>query len=394
MKEIILLKAGEIALKGLNRSTFEERLVKNCKFKLKPIGSFKFTRAQSTMVAEPLEDDIDMDDAVDALKTVFGFAGLSRACVVEKDLEKIQAAAAEYLEDDLRRARTFKVEAKRADKAFPLKSPEICYEVGGYLLSRFPHLRVDVHNPDMTVYVEVRDFAAYVRGPQMEGAGGMPVGSSGKAMLLVSGGIDSPVAGYMMAKRGLEIEAIHFAAPPYTSEHAKQKVISLCQEVGRYAGRIKLHVVGFTRVQEEIRDKCPEEFFTIIMRRYMMKIAERLARQNGCGALITGESVAQVASQTLYALGCTDVACELPVLRPVIGMDKNEIIAISRRIGTFETSILPYEDCCTVFTPRHPRTKPKLHQVLAAERGLDEEALIAGAMENIETIMAYPDRSF
>ncbi len=292
MKEIILLKAGEIALKGLNRSTFEERLVKNCKFKLKPIGSFKFTRAQSTMVAEPLEDDIDMDDAVDALKTVFGFAGLSRACVVEKDLEKIQAAAAEYLEDDLRRARTFKVEAKRADKAFPLKSPEICYEVGGYLLSRFPHLRVDVHNPDMTVYVEVRDFAAYVRGPQMEGAGGMPVGSSGKAMLLVSGGIDSPVAGYMMAKRGLEIEAIHFAAPPYTSEHAKQKVISLCQEVGRYAGRIKLHVVGFTRVQEEIRDKCPEEFFTIIMRRYMMKIAERLARQNGCGALITGESVA------------------------------------------------------------------------------------------------------
>ena len=394
MKEIILLKAGEIALKGLNRSTFEERLVKNCKFKLKPIGSFKFTRAQSTMVAEPLEDDIDMDDAVDALKTVFGFAGLSRACVVEKDLEKIQAAAAEYLEDDLRRARTFKVEAKRADKAFPLKSPEICYEVGGYLLSRFPHLRVDVHNPDMTVYVEVRDFAAYVRGPQMEGAGGMPVGSSGKAMLLVSGGIDSPVAGYMMAKRGLEIEAIHFAAPPYTSEHAKQKVISLCQEVGRYAGRIKLHVVGFTRVQEEIRDKCPEEFFTIIMRRYMMKIAERLARQNGCGALITGESVAQVASQTLYALGCTDVACELPVLRPVIGMDKNEIIAISRRIGTFETSILPYEDCCTVFTPRHPRTKPKLHQVLAAERGLDEEALIAGAMENIETIMAHPDRSF
>ncbi|MBS4785062.1 MAG: tRNA 4-thiouridine(8) synthase ThiI [Clostridiales bacterium] len=394
MKEIILLKAGEIALKGLNRSTFEERLVKNCKFKLKPIGSFKFTRAQSTMVAEPLEDDIDMDDAVDALKTVFGFAGLSRACVVEKDLEKIQAAAAEYLEDDLRRARTFKVEAKRADKAFPLKSPEICYEVGGYLLSRFPHLRVDVHNPDMTVYVEVRDFAAYVRGPQMEGAGGMPVSSSGKAMLLVSGGIDSPVAGYMMAKRGLEIEAIHFAAPPYTSEHAKQKVISLCQEVGRYAGRIKLHVVGFTRVQEEIRDKCPEEFFTIIMRRYMMKIAERLARQNGCGALITGESVAQVASQTLYALGCTDVACELPVLRPVIGMDKNEIIAISRRIGTFETSILPYEDCCTVFTPRHPRTKPKLHQVLAAERGLDEEALIAGAMENIETIMAHPDRSF
>ena len=392
MKEIILLKAGEIALKGLNRSTFEDRLVKNCKFRLKGIGSFKFTRAQSTMVAEPMDESIDMDDAVDALKTVFGFAGLSRACVVEKELAAIQQAAADYLGEDLRRARTFKVEAKRADKAFPLKSPEICTEVGGYLLSRFPHLQVDVHNPDMTVYVEVRDHAAFVRGPQMPGAGGMPVGSSGKALLLISGGIDSPVAGYMMAKRGLEIEAIHFAAPPYTSEHAKQKVITLCQETGRYAGRIKLHVVGFTKVQEEIRDKCPEEYFTIIMRRYMMKIAERLAQQNGCGALITGESVAQVASQTLYAIGCTDVACQLPVLRPVIGMDKNEIVAVSRRIGTFETSILPYEDCCTVFTPRHPRTNPRLHQVLAAEQAMDEEALIAQAMENIETIVTYPQQ--
>ena len=284
------------------------------------------------------------------------------------------------------------MEAKRSDTKFPLKSPEIAAEVGGYLLSRFSNLRVDVHEPDLVIFVEIRDQAAYIHGPQLDGAGGMPVGSSGKAMLLVSGGIDSPVAGYMMAKRGLEIEAIHFAAPPYTSEYAKQKVISLCREVCEYAGRIKLHVVNFTHVQEEIRDKCPEEYFTIIMRRYMMKIAERLARENGCGALITGESVAQVASQTLYALGCTDVACELPVLRPVIGMDKNEIIAISRKIGTFETSILPYEDCCTVFTPRHPRTKPKLRDVLRAEQSLDEEALLADALSKVETMFTYPER--
>ena len=307
-------------------------------------------------------------------------------------MDTICAAAEEYLGRELRKIRAFKVEAKRSDKKFPLKSPEIAAEVGGYLLSRFSNLRVDVHEPDLVIFVEIRDQAAYIHGPQLDGAGGMPVGSSGKAMLLVSGGIDSPVAGYMMAKRGLEIEAIHFAAPPYTSEYARQKVISLCREVCEYAGRIKLHVVNFTHVQEEIRDKCPEEYFTIIMRRYMMKIAERLARENGCGALITGESVAQVASQTLYALGCTDVACELPVLRPVIGMDKNEIIAISRKIGTFETSILPYEDCCTVFTPRHPRTKPKLRDVLRAEQSLDEEALLADALSKVETMFTYPER--
>ena len=239
--------------------------------------------------------------------------------------------------------------------------------------------------------MEIRDKNAYIHGPQLDGAGGMPVGSSGRAMLLISGGIDSPVAGHMMAKRGLELQAIHFAAPPYTSEYARQKVITLCREVGRYAGRIKLHVVGFTHVQEQIRDLCPEEYFTIIMRRYMMKIAERIAREEGCGALVTGESVAQVASQTLYALGCTDVAAELPVLRPVIGMDKNEIIAVARRIGTFETSILPYEDCCTVFTPRHPRTRPKLREVLRAEERLDEEALLADALSKVESFYTYPE---
>ena len=391
MKEIILLKAGEIALKGLNRSVFEDRLAKNCKFRLKHLGRFQITRAQSTMYCEPLDEDIDIDEAVETLQTVFGFSKMSRACVVEKDMDAIKAAAAEYLEPVLRDCRTFKVEAERSDKAFPLKSPAICAEVGGYLLSRFPHLRVDVHQPDFTVYVEIRDKNAYIHGPQLDGAGGMPVGSSGRAMLLISGGIDSPVAGYMMAKRGLELQAVHFAAPPYTSEYARQKVITLCREVGRYAGRIKLHVVGFTHVQEQIRDLCPEEYFTIIMRRYMMKIAERIAREEGCGALVTGESVAQVASQTLYALGCTDVAAELPVLRPVIGMDKNEIIAVARRIGTFETSILPYEDCCTVFTPRHPRTRPKLRDVLRAEERLDEEALLADALSKVESFYTYPE---
>ena len=391
MKEIILLKAGEIALKGLNRSVFEDRLAKNCKFRLKHLGRFQITRAQSTMYCEPLDEDIDIDEAVETLQTVFGFSKMSRACVVEKDMDAIKVAAAEYLEPVLRDCRTFKVEAKRSDKAFPLKSPAICAEVGGYLLSRFPHLRVDVHQPDFTVYVEIRDKNAYIHGPQLDGAGGMPVGSSGRAMLLISGGIDSPVAGHMMAKRGLELQAVHFAAPPYTSEYARQKVITLCREVGRYAGRIKLHVVGFTHVQEQIRDLCPEEYFTIIMRRYMMKIAERIAREEGCGALVTGESVAQVASQTLYALGCTDVAAELPVLRPVIGMDKNEIIAVARRIGTFETSILPYEDCCTVFTPRHPRTRPKLREVLRAEERLDEEALLADALSKVESFYTYPE---
>ena len=386
MKEIILLKAGEIALKGLNRSTFEDRLVKNCKFRLRDIGSFRFTRAQSTMYAEPLSEDIDMDDAVETLQHVFGFSKLSRACVVEKDMDTICAAAEEYLGRELRKIRTFKVEAKRSDKKFPLKSPEIAAEVGGYLLSRFSNLRVDVHEPDLVIFVEIRDQAAYIHGPQLDGAGGMPVGSSGKAMLLVSGGIDSPVAGYMMAKRGLEISAIHFVSPPYTSERAKQKVIDLAQKMCSYCGRIKLHIVPFTEIQEAIRDQCPEDLFTIIMRRYMMKIACRVARLNECEALITGESVGQVASQTIQAIACTNEVCDMPVLRPVIGMDKDEIVLISRKIDTFETSILPYEDCCTVFTPKHPRTKPQLKFVKYAEEQMDSEQLIQRAIDGIELL--------
>ena len=331
-----------------------------------------------------------MDDAVETLRHVFGFSKLSRACVVEKDMDTICAAAEEYLGRELRKIRTFKVEAKRSDKKFPLKSPEIAAEVGGYLLSRFSNLRVDVHEPDLVIFVEIRDQAAYIHGPQLDGAGGMPVGSSGKAMLLVSGGIDSPVAGYMMAKRGLEIEAIHFAAPPYTSEYAKQKVISLCREVCEYAGRIKLHVVNFTHVQEEIRDKCPEEYFTIIMRRYMMRIAEQIAKETECLGLITGESIGQVASQTMNSLIATNEVCELPVYRPLIGFDKQEIVEVSEKIGTYETSILPYEDCCTIFVAKHPVTKPNVKVIRRHEHNLDEkiDELVKTALETKELIIA------
>ena len=387
MRELILLKSGEIALKGLNRYTFEDKLIQNCKRKLADLGTFHFYKAQSTLYAEPVSEGVDLDEAVRRLQKVFGFAALSRACVVDKDFDAIVGAAAEYLAPTLAGIKTFKVEAKRSDKSFPMKSPEICRELGGELLERFPHLRVDVQNPQLVVMVEIRDFAAYIHAGQIEGAGGMPVGTSGRAMLLLSGGIDSPVAGYMMAKRGLEIQAIHFAAPPYTSERAKRKVMTLCEKMGEYCGKIPLHVVGFTQIQEEIRERCPEELFTIIMRRYMMKIAQSVAEKNGCGALITGESMAQVASQTLSAIACTDVACVMPVLRPVIGMDKREIIEISRKIDTFETSILPYEDCCTVFTPRHPRTKPNLRMIEQAEKALDEETLLAVALEQVETIV-------
>ena len=387
MKEIILLKAGEIALKGLNRSTFEDRLVKNCKFRLRDIGSFRFTRAQSTMYAEPLSEDIDMDDAVETLQHVFGFSKLSRACVVEKDMDTICAAAEEYLGRELRKIRTFKVEAKRSDKKFPLKSPEIAAEVGGYLLSRFSNLRVDVHEPDLVIFVEIRDQAAYIHGPQLDGAGGMPVGSSGKAMLLISGGIDSPVAAYRMAKRGLGLDHIHFASPPYTSERAKLKVKALAQLTSIYTGSSNLFVVPYTKPQEYIRDNAPDVLFTVLMRRSMMRIANVIAKRQGCEALVTGESLGQVASQTVKALQCTDAAQDLPILRPLIGMDKTEIIETSRHINTFETSILPYEDCCTIFTPPHPKIRPELDEILEAEAGMPGLAqLEAEAAENAERI--------
>lgn len=382
MKEIVLIKNGELVLKGLNRNTFEDILIKNMRKALRELGEFKFTKSQSTIMVESVNEEVDLDDAVEALKKVFGIAALSRACVAQKDMNDIKTAAAAYLEEELSTASTFKVEAKRSDKKFPYKSPEIARELGGYILSKFNHLKVDVHNPEITVTVEIRDNYAFVRGNNIKGAGGMPVGTSGRAAILISGGIDSPVAGYMMAKRGIELVAVHFASPPYTTELAELKVMELLRRVSKYSGPITTYVVGFTEIQEEIRDKCPEEYFTIIMRRFMMKISERLALKQNCSALITGESVGQVASQTMYALACTDAATQIPVFRPCIGMDKDEIVAISRKIDTFETSIQPYEDCCTVFTPRHPKTRPRLEDVLEAEKDMDAQALIEKAIQN------------
>lgn len=383
MKEIILIKNGELALKGLNRSNFEDVLIKNMRRKLKDLGTFNFTKSQSTIMVEAQDEAVDLEEAVDRLSRVFGIAALSRACTCEKDFECIKRTACEYLEEELEDAKTFKVEAKRSDKKFPMKSPEISRELGGYILSRFNHLKVDVHNPDIIVTVEVRDNYAFVRGNNIKGAGGMPTSTSGRAAILISGGIDSPVAAYMMAKRGIELCAVHFASPPYTSELAEMKVMELLKKVARYSGVIATFVVPFTKLQEAIRDNCPEEFFTIIMRRIMMIISERIAIEQRCSALITGESVGQVASQTIYALGCTDSAVNMPVFRPCIGMDKEEIISISRRIDTFETSIQPYEDCCTVFTPKHPKTRPRLDDVIKAEQSIENlDELIEEAIKN------------
>ena len=387
MKETILIKNGELALKGLNRRTFEDILIKNMRHRLSDLGKFKFTSAQSTIMVEPEDENIDFDEAVRRLTKVFGIAALSRAAAVEKDMDVILSCAGEYLRDQLEGARTFKVEAKRSDKNFPLKSPEICREVGGKILSMYHHLKVDVHNPDVVVMVEVRDFYAYIHGNQIKGAGGMPTGSAGRAALLVSGGIDSPVAGWMMAKRGLNIVGIHFASPPYTSQRAEMKVHTLCKKVSQYCGRIPLFVVPFTHIQEEIKDNCPEDLFTLIMRRLMMRCAEIIAKKEDCGALITGESVGQVASQTMQAIACTEAVATMPVFRPLIGMDKDEVIIISRKIDTIETSILPYEDCCTVFTPKHPKTKPKLSQLEEAEALIDVDGLVKEAIENTKFIM-------
>lgn len=387
MKEIILLKNGELALKGLNRHTFENQLVKNMKQRLHDLGKIRYVQSQSTIMVEPLDERVDLDEAFRRLKKIFGIAGLSRCAAVEKNMDAILPAACEYLRDELLFAKTFKVEAKRSDKKFPFNSPQICMELGGVILENYPHLRVDVHNPDLIVNVEVRDSYAYIHGNQHKGAGGMPVGSAGQAAILISGGIDSPVAAWMMAKRGLRLYGIHFASPPYTSQRAEMKVHTLLRQVSKYSGNIPLCVVPFTHIQEEIKDNCPEDLFTIIMRRFMMRCAERIAKDQGCGALITGESVGQVASQTMQAIACTEaIVEELPLFRPLIGMDKDEVIEISRKIDTFETSILPYEDCCTVFTPKHPRTRPQLHVVEEAESVLDVEALIEEALNNLKFV--------
>lgn len=389
MKEIILIKNGELTLKGLNRSNFEDTLIKNMRRRLKELGEVTIRKAQSAIYVEPLDDDFDFEEALERVKLIFGIAGFSRACVCEKSMEDILSKSVEYLRPSLENIKTFKVEAKRADKSFPLTSPEICRELGGVLLESFPHLSVDVHNPDRIVYVEVRDYSAYVRAEQIHGAGGLPVGTAGTASVLISGGIDSPVAAWTMAKRGLRLNAIHFASPPYTSPRAELKVKTLLSKVARYSGCINLAIVPFTEIQDEIAKNCPEDYFTLIMRRMMMRISEKIARNSGSLALITGESLGQVASQTLPALVSTDSVVNMPVLRPLIGMDKEEIIRISRNIDTFETSILPYEDCCTVFTPKHPKTRPTLESCAEAESRLDIDSLIEKAIS--ETQYTYID---
>lgn len=391
MKEVLLLKLGEIALKGLNRKTFEDVLIKNIKRRLQGAGVFSVTSRQSTIYVEPMDQEADMDLAEERCAKVFGVVSYTRAGEAEKSLSSIQEKAAEYLRNELEEAGSFKVEAKRSDKKFPHKSPEIARETGAYLMERFPHLRVDVHHPDVTVWVEVREAAAFVHADARPGAGGIPVGSGGRGLVLISGGLDSPVAAWSMAKRGLALTAVHFASPPYTSELAHDKVVRLLQKVSEYAGRIKLVTVELTRLQEAIRDQCPEELSTVILRRYMLRAAQRVAQDEGCLCLITGESLGQVASQTLQAIACTDAVAQMPVFRPLIGTDKAEIVKTARKIDTFDTSIEPYEDCCTIFTPKHPRTKPSLEMVERGEAAIDGEALLEEALKTAvaQHIKAY-----
>lgn len=383
VKEVIMAKYGEIALKGLNKHTFEDLLIKNIKRRLNCFGRFEYTRNQSTIYITPVDEDIDLDAAVKKLSCVFGIAAIQRSMVLPKDWDTIVKEGMPYLEPALANAKTFKVDAKRSDKSFPMKTPKIQLELGGAILDAYPHLTVDVHEPEKRVLLEIRDKAAFLNADRIIGACGMPVGSSGRALLLLSGGIDSPVAAYMMAKRGLKVDCIHFQSPPYTSERALMKVETLCEKLVDYCGDIRFYCVPFTEIQEALRDNCPEEYFTIVMRRLMMRIANRICDANDYGAIITGESVAQVASQTLKAIQCTDRVAEYPVFRPVIGMDKKEIVEVARKIDTFETSILPYEDCCTVFTPKHPKTKPLISEAEAAESSYDFAPMIEEAIKNI-----------
>ena len=386
MKEILLCKCGEIVLKGANRRFFEETLCKNIRYRARPFGRFEVTANQSTVVIAPLDGDADMDGLFEAVLRVFGIVGVSRCAVCEKDMDAIARTVREYVPPFLSGKKTFKVEAKRSDKTFPLNSPAIAAEIGGVVLEANPRLRVDVRNPDVVLHVEIREMGAYIHAGQFRGAGGMPVGTNGRALLLLSGGIDSPVAGYMIAKRGVQLEAVHFESFPYTSERAKEKVLELARIVAQYAGSFPVHVVSLTHIQEELVKNCQEDYFTLVLRRYMMAIADRLAHSLGCGGLITGESLGQVASQTMQALGVTDPVATLPVFRPCIGLDKEEIIQVARRIGTFETSIQPYEDCCTVFTPKHPRTRPELSRVLEQQNRLDFEALVQEALDGMQTV--------
>ena len=386
MQEIILCKLGEIVLKGLNRRSFEDKLMGNLRRRTAKLGKFRIYSKQSTIYVEPQEEGCDIEATVAACRQVFGINSVSRAKPCAKNVQAIIHTAREYLAEDMQRAKSFKVESKRADKTFPLTSIQLSQQVGGALRQTYPSCAVDVHNPELTVFVEVRDDAAYVHGGAEEGAGGLPLGMGGRAVSLLSGGIDSPVSSYMMAKRGVVLEMVHFFSPPYTSDAAKEKVIELARLLTPYCGRLNVQIIPFTEIQEEIRRGCPEDHFTLIMRRFMMRIADRIAGELDCRALITGENLGQVASQTMEAIRVSEDVVTLPVLRPLIGMDKEDIVRLSRKIGTFETSILPYEDCCTVFTPRHPKTKPNVEEVRELESVLDIEGLIERAMAEREIV--------
>ena len=392
MHEIILCKLGEVVLKGLNRHSFEMKLMSNIRRRTQRCGKFKIYSRQSTIYVEPAEETCDLDAAYDACKKVFGIIAIARAVPCPKEKEAIFATAKEYLGPALLAAKSFKVESKRSDKSFPMGSIQLSQWVGGALHDAFPHLTADVRHPELTVYIEVREDAAYVHGPAEAAAGGLPIGMGGHAVSLLSGGIDSPVSSYMIAKRGVQLELLHFASPPYTSQQAREKVLQLAQELTVWCGRLTVHIVPFTEIQEEIRRKCPEDHFTLIMRRFMMRLADRLAHELCCKALVTGESLGQVASQTIQALCVSDDAATMPVLRPLIGMDKEEIVRIARHVGTFDTSILPYEDCCTVFTPRHPKTKPNLEEVREYEAALDIDGLCGKALAGREMIRLYPQQ--
>ena len=392
MNEMFLMKLGEVVLKGANKRQFENRLRHNVRRRMEPFGNFDVYILQSTVYIQPMDDQADLDGAWEACHSIFGVVSLCRCRPCEKNVDAIYDAVEAYLGDDLDMAESFKVESKRSDKAFPLTSIALSQEIGGRLAEAHPNCLVDVHHPAYTVYVEVRDLAAYVHGPAEPGAGGLPTGVGGRGMCLLSGGIDSPVAAYMMARRGMEIECVHFFSYPYTSQLAKDKVLELARLVTKYCGRMTVNVVPFTEIQEAIRDNCPEEYFTLIMRRFMMEISQRIGRNDGCGALITGENLGQVASQTMEAMAVTGAVVDMPIFMPLVGMDKEQIVTIARHIGTMDTSILPYEDCCTVFTPKHPKTKPTLGQVEHAERKLDREALIQRAIEGVEKVtVRYAD---
>ena len=386
MQEIILCKLGEVVLKGLNRRSFEQKLISNIRRRTNRFGNFKIYSRQSTIYVEPQGEDCNVSAAYDACRQIFGIIAIARAVPCEKDKVAIFKTAKTYLGDALREAKSFKVESKRADKSFPMSSIQVSQWVGGALHDAFPHLSVDVHHPELTVYVEIREDAAYVHAPSQSAAGGLPIGMGGTAVSLLSGGIDSPVSSWMMAKRGVQLEMIHFASPPYTSELAREKVLRLAKELTPWTGRLNVYIIPFTEIQEAIRQHCPEDHFTLIMRRFMMRLADQLARELHCKALVTGECLGQVASQTMQALAVSGDVTDLPILRPLIGMDKEEIVRLARHIGTFDTSILPYEDCCTVFTPRHPKTRPDVAEVRELESVLDVGGLCQRAMAGREMV--------